>query len=64
MGGFHPGWMLLMVVSVIMVFVSLYEGKRITKNLVDKSTKFYVQFSIIAIWGSIALFALSKAGYG
>lgn len=64
MGGFHPGWMLLMLLSVIMVFISFYEGRKITKNLVSKSTKFYVQFSIIAIWGSIALFALGKAGYG
>lgn len=63
-GGFHPAWMLLMVISVIMVFVSFYEGKRLTQNITKKSTKFYVQFSIIAVWGVIALFALGKAGYG
>lgn len=63
MFGFHPVWLFLMVFSCIMLVISFYEGKSVTKNIEKKSTKIYIQIALMAFWGVLILLALDKAGY-
>ena len=59
----HPVWTFVMVFSIIMAFISFYEGPKLLKNIEDKKTKAYALIGLISVWGVIALLANEKAGF-
>lgn len=59
----HPVWTFIMVLSIIMVFISFYEGPKLLKNIESKKSKAYALIGIISVWGVIALLAIEKAGF-
>ncbi len=59
----HPVWTFIMVFSIIMAFISFYEGPKLLKNIEDKKTKAYALIGLISVWGVIALLAIEKAGF-
>lgn len=59
-------WVFWSLISVMLMMMSIYEGKRIIKHfkITNRSTQFYIMGGLIGFWGFIALIALGRAGVG